>query len=104
VSDKQGKRSNLHRTANIDWTDLTHAKRLLPHLPSAPRGAQRDQRSTGVADTAVRPLYGTSGRPAAEAQRSAQPTRTAVCLAMRHINCYRDITKRNPCPSAPAKA
>ena len=75
--------SNLHRTANIDWTDLTRAKRysriaaygqsklalttfvaaLARWLPS---GHTAVTVHPGVAETAIRPLYGTSGRPAAE--------------------------------------
>jgi NAD(P)-dependent dehydrogenase (short-subunit alcohol dehydrogenase family) len=75
--------SSLHRTANIDWTDLTRAKRysrisaygqsklavttfttaLAAWLPA---GHTAISVHPGVAETPVRPLYGHSGRPAAE--------------------------------------
>jgi NAD(P)-dependent dehydrogenase (short-subunit alcohol dehydrogenase family) len=75
--------SSLHRTANIDWTDLTRAKRysrisaygqsklavttfttaLAAWLPA---GHTAISVHPGIAETPVRPLYGHSGRPAAE--------------------------------------
>jgi len=75
--------SSLHRTANIDWTDLTRAKRysrisaygqsklalttFVTELARwLPEGHTAISVHPGVAETAVRPLYGTSGRPAAE--------------------------------------
>ena len=76
--------SSLHRTAKIDWTDLTRAKRY-SHVVAygqsklalttfigalsqwLPAGHTAITVHPGVAETAVRPLYGTSGRPAAEA-------------------------------------
>ncbi|MHA6758120.1 SDR family NAD(P)-dependent oxidoreductase [Streptacidiphilus sp. PAMC 29251] len=75
--------SSLHRTANIDWTDLTRAKRYsrvvaygqsklaLTTFTGAlaqwlPAGHTAITVHPGVAETAIRPLYGTSGRPAAE--------------------------------------
>ncbi|WP_225447006.1 SDR family NAD(P)-dependent oxidoreductase [Streptacidiphilus sp. PB12-B1b] len=75
--------SSLHRTANIDWTDLTRAKRYsrisaygqsklaLTTFVTAvahwlPENHTAISVHPGVAETAVRPLYGTSGRPAAE--------------------------------------
>lgn len=76
--------SSLHRTANIDWTDLTRAKRysrVLAYGQSKlalttfiaalakwlPAGHTAITVHPGVAESAIRPLYGTSGRPAAEA-------------------------------------
>ncbi|MFC1412629.1 SDR family NAD(P)-dependent oxidoreductase [Streptacidiphilus sp. N1-12] len=75
--------SSLHRTANIDWTDLTRAKRysrtvaygqsklaLTTFIAALakwlPAGHTAITVHPGVAETAIRPLYGTSGRPAAE--------------------------------------
>lgn len=75
--------SSLHRTANIDWTDLTRAKRysrIVAYGQSKlalttfigalaqwlPAGHTAITVHPGVAETAIRPLYGTSGRPAAE--------------------------------------
>ena len=75
--------SSLHRTANIDWTDVTRAKRYsriaaygqsklaLTTFVSAlaqwlPAGHTALSVHPGIAETAIRPLYGTSGRPAAE--------------------------------------
>ena len=75
--------SSLHRTANIDWTDLTRNKRysrVLAYGQSKlalttfvaalakwlPTGHTAITVHPGVAETAIRPLYGTSGRPAAE--------------------------------------
>ncbi|MEZ0092965.1 SDR family NAD(P)-dependent oxidoreductase [Streptacidiphilus sp. EB129] len=75
--------SSLHRTANIDWTDLTRAKRysriaaygqsklalttFVTELARwLPEGHTALTVHPGVAETAIRPLYGTSGRPAAE--------------------------------------
>ena len=75
--------SSLHRTANIDWTDVTRAKRYsriaaygqsklaLTTFISAlaqwlPAGDTAVSVHPGIAETAIRPLYGTSGRPAAE--------------------------------------
>jgi NAD(P)-dependent dehydrogenase (short-subunit alcohol dehydrogenase family) len=75
--------SSLHRTANIDWTDLTRAKRYsriaaygqsklaLTTFVSAlaqwlPAGHTAVTLHPGVAETATRPLYGTTGRPAGE--------------------------------------
>ncbi|RAG87052.1 short-chain dehydrogenase [Streptacidiphilus pinicola] len=75
--------SSLHRTANIDWTDLTRAKRysriaaygqsklalttfissLAPYLPA---GHTAVTVHPGVAETATRPLYGTVGHPSGE--------------------------------------
>ena len=79
--------SSLHRTANIDWTDLTRAKRYsrivaygqsklaLTTFTGAlaqwlPAGHTAITVHPGVAETAVRPLYGTSGRPAVEAAQT----------------------------------
>ncbi|WP_232248350.1 SDR family NAD(P)-dependent oxidoreductase [Streptacidiphilus rugosus] len=75
--------STLHRTANIDWTDLTRAKRYsriaaygqsklaLTTFVTAlaqwlPAGHTALTVHPGVAETATRPLYGTTGRPAGE--------------------------------------
>jgi NAD(P)-dependent dehydrogenase (short-subunit alcohol dehydrogenase family) len=75
--------SSLHRTANIDWTDLTRAKRYsriaaygqsklaLTTFVTAlahwlPAGHTAVTVHPGVAETATRPLYGTVGRPAGE--------------------------------------
>ena len=75
--------SSLHRTANIDWTDLTRAKRysrisaygqsklalttFVTELARwLPEGHTAISAHPGVAETAIRPLYGTSGLPAAE--------------------------------------
>lgn len=75
--------SSLHRTANIDWTDLTRAKRYsriaaygqsklaLTTFVTAlahwlPEGHTAVTVHPGVAETATRPLYGTVGRPAGE--------------------------------------
>jgi NAD(P)-dependent dehydrogenase (short-subunit alcohol dehydrogenase family) len=72
---------SLHRTANIDWTDLTRAKRysrvsaysqsklalttFITELARwLPDGHSALTVHPGVAETAIRPLYGTSGRPA----------------------------------------
>ncbi|MBF9068844.1 SDR family NAD(P)-dependent oxidoreductase [Streptacidiphilus fuscans] len=75
--------STLHRTANIDWTDLTRAKRYsriaaygqsklaLTTFVTAlakwlPEGHTAISVHPGIAETATRPLYGTTGRPAGE--------------------------------------
>jgi NAD(P)-dependent dehydrogenase (short-subunit alcohol dehydrogenase family) len=75
--------SSLHRTANIDWTDLTRAKRYsriaaygqsklaLTTFVTAlahwlPAGHTAVTVHPGVAETATRPLYGTVGRPSGE--------------------------------------
>lgn len=75
--------SSLHRTANIDWTDLTRAKRysrisaygqsklalttFVTELARwLPEGHTAISVHPGTAETGMRPLYGTSGRPAAE--------------------------------------
>ena len=74
--------SSLHRTANIDWTDLTRAKRysriaaygqsklaLTTFITELARWLPEQHTAIsvhpGVAETVIRPLYGTSGRPAA---------------------------------------
>jgi NAD(P)-dependent dehydrogenase (short-subunit alcohol dehydrogenase family) len=75
--------STLHRTANIDWTDLTRSRRYsriaaygqsklalttfitaLAHW--LPAGHTALTVHPGIAETATRPLYGTIGRPAGE--------------------------------------
>lgn len=75
--------SSLHRTANIDWTDLTRSKRYsrvvaygqsklaLTTFVSTlakwlPAGHTAITVHPGVAETPIRPLYGTLGRPANE--------------------------------------
>ena len=75
--------SSLHRTANIDWTDLTRAKRysrvvaygqsklaLTTFISTLakwlPAGHTAITLHPGTAETTIRPLYGTLGRPAAE--------------------------------------
>lgn len=75
--------SSLHRTANIDWTDLTRAKRysrvaaygqsklalttfITGLAPWLPVGHSAITVHPGVAETTTRPLYGHRGRPAAE--------------------------------------
>ncbi|MBC3840105.1 SDR family NAD(P)-dependent oxidoreductase [Streptacidiphilus sp. 4-A2] len=75
--------SQLHRTANIDWTDLTRAKRysrvsaygqsklalttFVTELARwLPEGHSAVTVHPGVAETAIRPLYATTGRPVVE--------------------------------------
>ncbi|MEY9837853.1 SDR family NAD(P)-dependent oxidoreductase [Streptacidiphilus sp. EB103A] len=92
--------SSLHRTANIDWTDLTRAKRysrvvaygqsklalttfigaLAKWLPA---GHTAITVHPGVAETAIRPLYGTSGRPATEV---AETLLTLCCPLTEVVN------------------
>ncbi|WP_370085663.1 SDR family NAD(P)-dependent oxidoreductase [Streptacidiphilus sp. MAP12-16] len=104
--------SSLHRTANIDWTDLTRAKRysrisaygqsklalttFITELARwLPEGHTAITVHPGVAETAIRPLYGTSGRPAAEI---AETVVTLCSPATRVVNgaYYDQLT-----PSAP---
>ena len=106
--------SSLHRTANIDWTDLTRGKRysrVLAYGQSKlalttfigalakwlPAGHTAITVHPGIAETAIRPLYGTSGRPAGEA---AETLLTLCCPQTEVVNgaYYQELMLSAPGP------
>lgn len=105
--------SSLHRTGNIDWTDLTRARRysrVAVYAQSqlaltvfskalAERGQTAVSLHPGMIDTALLPLYGTTGRPVGEGAAAV----LNLCHPGHHVDngaYYDHLTAAQPGPGA----